>query len=88
MYEKIKNNLKNLNLDAELMDYDSYEIGNNTEKSTNNLHSIIEKIYKLESCKTEHSCIYYLLCNRIMQMSQCFVVAVHCVSIAKPTLFS
>ena len=43
MYEKIKNNLKNLNLDAELMDYDSYEIGNNTEKSTNNLHSIIEK---------------------------------------------
>ena len=42
MYEKMKNNLQNINMDAELIDYDTYEIGNNIMKSTKNVHSIIE----------------------------------------------
>ena len=46
MYEKMKKNLQYIDLDAELIDYDTYEIGNNIMKSTQNLHSIIKKLIK------------------------------------------
>jgi len=53
----MKKNLQYIDLDAELIDYDTYEIGNNIMKSTQNLHSIIKKIDKIECYKTEHCCI-------------------------------
>ena len=43
MYEKMKKQL-NKNIDAELIDYNTYQLGNNIMKSTQNLHSIIEQI--------------------------------------------
>lgn len=59
IYEKMKNNLKNLNLDAELtaLEYVSYEKGETIEKSRSNLRSIVDKTDKLDECKSEHYCI-------------------------------
>jgi len=60
IYEKLKNNMNKVNLDAVLSDdlrYESYTKAESIESSKNNLNRIVEKIEKIENCKSEYYCI-------------------------------
>jgi len=59
IYLKLKNSLKNIDFTAILTteEYESYERGKTIQSSTSNLHNIIKKIDKIDSCRSELYCI-------------------------------
>jgi len=59
IYEKLKNNVKNLNTDVQLVtpEYDNYIKGDTIENSKSNLCTLVKVIDKLEKCTSEYCCI-------------------------------